>query len=65
MPTQLADAISDDTWVQWSTSWRATPGVHIIEVRATDKRGFTQGSKRVDTVPDGAEGWFAITVEVR
>jgi len=60
----LAEAISADTWRQWFIEWPATSGDHTIEVRATDVSGFTQTEKRVDVVPDGAEGWHTIQVRV-
>lgn len=61
----LADEISVDTWVQWVYEWDAPAGNHTIEVRATDDSGFTQSPDRVPVVPDGAEGWHTITVNVR
>ena len=60
----LAEAISADTWRQWFIEWTATTGDHTIEVRATDVSGFTQTEKRVDVIPDGAEGWHTIQVRV-
>jgi DMSO/TMAO reductase YedYZ molybdopterin-dependent catalytic subunit len=60
----LAPAISSDTWRQWYLEWDATSGDHTIEVRATDASGFTQREKRVDVVPNGAEGWDTIQVRV-
>jgi DMSO/TMAO reductase YedYZ molybdopterin-dependent catalytic subunit len=60
----LAPAISADTWRQWHIEWEATSGDHTLEVRATDASGFTQTEKRVDVVPDGAEGWHTIQVRV-
>ncbi len=60
----LAPAISIDTWRQWHIDWEATSGDHTLEVRATDASGFTQTEKRVDVVPDGAEGWHTIQVRV-
>jgi DMSO/TMAO reductase YedYZ molybdopterin-dependent catalytic subunit len=60
----LAEAISADTWRQWFFEWDATSGDHTLEVRATDATGFTQTEKRVDVVPDGAEGWHTIQVRV-
>ena len=66
MPTQLAPAISDDTWVQWSTTWTPTEKkVYLIEVRATDKNGEVQSGNPVQPAPDGSEGWHAITIEAR
>ena len=63
-PATLAEAISADTWRQWFIEWPATSGDHVLEVRATDATGFTQTEKRVDVVPDGAEGWHTIQVRV-
>jgi DMSO/TMAO reductase YedYZ molybdopterin-dependent catalytic subunit len=64
VPATLAPAISADTWVQWSVPWDAQPGIHIIEVRATDANGFVQPGDYKSVAPDGAEGWHAITVDV-
>ena len=66
MPATLATPISDDTWVQWSTSWTPTEEkVYLIEVRATDADGKVQSSDRVQPAPNGSEGWHAITIEAR
>ncbi len=54
---QLASAISDDTWVQWSMPWTATVGDHLIRCRATGKDGQTQTDQRRPPAPDGATGW--------
>ncbi|HYI62794.1 MAG TPA: molybdopterin-dependent oxidoreductase [Acidimicrobiales bacterium] len=61
---ELGRVSSDDTWVQWHLAWEATPGDHVIEVRATDGAGRTQGAARVDPIPDGAEGWHTRDVSV-
>jgi hypothetical protein len=50
--------------VQWYTEWDATRGDHVIEVRATDKTGYTQSPIPVDVRPDGAEGHHTIRVSV-
>ncbi len=63
-PARLADPISDDTWRQWVYEWAATSGNHTIEVRATDASDFTQSGIPVSVVPNGAEGWHTITVNV-
>jgi DMSO/TMAO reductase YedYZ molybdopterin-dependent catalytic subunit len=55
---------SIDTWVQWVFEWEATAGEHTLAVRATDRRGQTQTSERVGTVPDGATGWHTVDVRV-
>ena len=38
----LAAADGIDTWRQWVFAWDATPGLHILQVRATDGTGATQ-----------------------
>jgi len=63
-PARLAEAISSDTWVQWVYEWDATPGAHVVAVRATDAEGDTQSGDRVPPAPDGSEGWHTITVNV-
>ncbi|MEJ6488232.1 molybdopterin-dependent oxidoreductase [Leucobacter sp. USCH14] len=61
---ELASAISDDTWVQWSLAWAATPGRHTARVRATDKSGYTQTSDEAPPAPNGATGWHAVAFSV-
>jgi DMSO/TMAO reductase YedYZ molybdopterin-dependent catalytic subunit len=55
---------SHDTWRQWMWPWRATSGSHTLEVRATDRTGYTQTDQRVGTVPNGATGWHSVVVAV-
>jgi hypothetical protein len=62
---ELSTPISDATWVQWVTRWTATPGDHVISVRATDGTGALQEELRSPPAPDGARGWHTITVRVR
>ncbi len=61
---RLADPINIDTWLQWVWDWDATPGAHELQVRATDTYGKTQSETRLPVVPDGAEGWHLIRVNV-
>ncbi len=63
-PTRLAGQDTVDTWRQWVYEWEATPGVHTIEVRATDMTGYTQTSRRVPPAPNGATGWHSVEVTV-
>ncbi len=60
----LADAISIDTWRQWSIPWTATSGQHTLTVRATDANGTRQTAAVADVIPDGATGLHRITVSV-
>ena len=60
MPAQ--DTI--DTWRQWYYAWDATPGQHVLQVRATDKTGHTQTAVKHRTEPNGATGYHTIQVNV-
>jgi len=59
-PVNLGRVPSVDTWVQWSGTVDASPGVHHLAVRATDRSGYTQTGVRRDVVPNGATGWHTI-----
>jgi DMSO/TMAO reductase YedYZ molybdopterin-dependent catalytic subunit len=63
-PARLAEQDTIDSWRQWVYEWDATPGSHVLEVRATDKSGATQTSRRVPPRPDGATGWHNVSVTV-
>lgn len=52
------------TWRQWRHEWDATPGRHLITVRATGHAGLTQTEDRALPFPDGATGWHEIVVNV-
>lgn len=62
---RLAGQDSTDTWRQWVYQWPATPGNHIVQVRATDKSGYRQTEARVNPIPDGATGWASSAFTVR
>jgi DMSO/TMAO reductase YedYZ molybdopterin-dependent catalytic subunit len=53
-----------DTWRQWYYVWDATPGPHVLQVRATNKSGYTQTAVDQKPVPDGATGYHTIRVTV-
>jgi DMSO/TMAO reductase YedYZ molybdopterin-dependent catalytic subunit len=53
-----------DTWRQWYYAWDATPGPHVLQVRATDKTGYTQTAVKHRTEPSGATGYHTIQVGV-
>jgi hypothetical protein len=61
LPAPTLPAPTNDTWVQWRRDWAATPGNHLLRVRATDKTGAVQTPDRVTPFPDGATGWHNVT----
>jgi DMSO/TMAO reductase YedYZ molybdopterin-dependent catalytic subunit len=61
---KLAAQDNIDTWRQWYYVWDATPGQHMIKVRATDKTGHTQTAVKHSTEPNGATGYHTIQVSV-
>lgn len=61
----LGRVASDDTWVQWTWRWDATPGEHTLTVRATDRNGGVQTAQRAPVDPDGATGHHRRRVQVR
>jgi len=60
----LATALGPQTWVQWQWAWSATPGEHVIRVRATDGTGEVQTDQQTRPDPDGARGHHAVLVKV-
>lgn len=60
----LSDDVSDNAWRQWMLEWDATPGEHLIRVRATDGDGVVQTDEIRRPDPDGATGHHTITVRV-
>ena len=67
VPTELSTEVNVNTWRMWRTTVPLGPGVHVAEVRATDKSGYTQTAERVGPInpgPDGATGWQSITFTV-
>jgi DMSO/TMAO reductase YedYZ molybdopterin-dependent catalytic subunit len=61
---RLAAADGIDTWRQWVWTWDAAPGLHTLQVRATDNKGVTQPSRRAQVFPSGATGWDSVVVTV-
>jgi DMSO/TMAO reductase YedYZ molybdopterin-dependent catalytic subunit len=56
-PARLGAVPSEDSWVQWVLEWDATPGEHVVAVRATDGDGELQTEEPARPDPDGAQGW--------
>jgi DMSO/TMAO reductase YedYZ molybdopterin-dependent catalytic subunit len=61
---RLAAADGIDTWRQWTWTWDAAPGLHTLQVRATDQASVTQPSRRAGVFPSGATGWDSVVVTV-
>ena len=51
-----APALSPLTWIQWRYGWKATPGKHVLRVRAYDGAGTLQVTEDNPPSPDGATG---------
>ena len=60
----LAAVPGIDTWRQWVWEWDATRGNHVLEVRATDKTGYTQTAVEEPPEPNGATGYPMVQVVV-
>lgn len=60
----LSDEVSVDAWRMWHAELKLPSGSHSVEVRATDKSGYTQTDQRADPIPDGASGWPSVRFSV-
>ena len=61
---RLAAADGTDTRRQWSWVWDAPPGLHTLQVRATDGTGAVQTQSEAGVFPSGATGWDSVVVTV-
>jgi DMSO/TMAO reductase YedYZ molybdopterin-dependent catalytic subunit len=61
---KLAAVPDIDCWRQWVWDWDATPGVHVLEARATDATGYTQTALQAPPEPNGASGYPSLSVNV-
>jgi DMSO/TMAO reductase YedYZ molybdopterin-dependent catalytic subunit len=57
-------AFGPQAWVQWRYAWDATPGRHLLYVRATDGMGIVQEERETPPPPDGARGYHWIGLDV-
>jgi DMSO/TMAO reductase YedYZ molybdopterin-dependent catalytic subunit len=62
---ELSTEVNLDTWRMFRLRGRWGPGAHIVEVRATDKTGYTQTADRAAPIPDGAAGWHSVQFSVQ
>jgi len=60
----LGPELSADTWRQWTWVWDATPGSHVLRVRALDGSGEAQDERQRPPAPNGATGFHRIRVQV-
>ncbi|MBW4721536.1 molybdopterin-dependent oxidoreductase [Saccharothrix obliqua] len=63
--TTLSTEVNVDTWRMWRVELDLPAGAHTLEVRATDRTGYTQTGDRAEPIPDGAAGWHAIAFTAR
>lgn len=61
---QLTNDVTDDAWRVWRLNWEAETGTYTVQVRATDKSGYTQTEKVQPVAPDGATGWHTRRITV-
>ena len=58
---RLAAVDGIETWRQWRWDWDASPGLHTLQVRATDNAGVTQTPARTRSFPTaqaaGTQPW--------
>ncbi len=52
------------TWVQWRYDWKAVPGSHTVQVRATDGTGALQVATFSDPGPEGATGIYSVDLHI-
>jgi DMSO/TMAO reductase YedYZ molybdopterin-dependent catalytic subunit len=62
--TRLGPDVGVDYWRQWFLPWDATPGLHRLSVRATDREGRVQSSERATPFPSGSSGVQEVVVTV-
>lgn len=61
---QLRDEFSPYAWRFWNLSASLAAGHYDVEVRARDGEGTVQTSKSAPTLPNGADGYHTISLDV-
>lgn len=61
---ELGPDVGIDYWRQWFLVWDATPGQHLLAVRATTEDGDVQTAVRATPYPEGSSGVQEIVVRV-
>jgi DMSO/TMAO reductase YedYZ molybdopterin-dependent catalytic subunit len=57
---ELSTEVDVNTWRMWRATVNLRPGSHRVQVRATDRSGYTQTEATAEPAPDGATGWHTI-----
>lgn len=60
----LGPDVGVDFWRQWYLPWDATPGRHLLAVRAVTEDGQVQSAVRAAPFPDGSSGVQEIAVTI-
>lgn len=60
----LSTEVDVNTWRMWKVTVDLKSGSHRLQVRATDKKGYTQTEAEAPPAPDGATGWHTVEVSV-
>ena len=64
MTADIRPALSEFAWSLWTVRWRPKAGSYRLLVRATDGEGNVQPSEHTASLPDGADGWDQISINV-
>ena len=64
MTADIRPPLSKYAWSLWTVRWRPEAGSYRLLVRATDGEGNVQPSEHTASLPDGADGWDQISINV-
>ena len=64
MTAEIRPSLSEYAWSLWTVRWRPKAGSYRLLVRATDGEGNVQPSAQTPPLPDGADGWDQISINV-
>ena len=63
-PVHLKEPGSEISWRPWRYAWHATPGEHVVTVRAIDGDCVVQSPESLPPHPSGASGWHTLRLRV-
>jgi DMSO/TMAO reductase YedYZ molybdopterin-dependent catalytic subunit len=63
-PADLQPEFSPYSWRFWTATVRLSSGHHAVKVRARDGTGALQSAQSAPTLPNGADGYHSISVDV-